>query len=560
MLRIGVMLDSLSVSRWGAEMLQQIHGSPCAKIELLIINCRKTPSRQPLMSSMATHWRSIPAVGWRYALELFHRCVLEGKSRLDDPFQKVPLPDGIGDIAKLEVVPIAKRFSDYLSPDDTERVRSYELDVIVRLGFRILRGEILNVPRFGLWSLHHGDNRVCRGGPAGFWESMLGWPTTGSTLQILTEDLDNGQVLARTSVATNRWSVQENRANLFWKTAELIPRKLAELHRLGSDVFFQRAAAKNLRPMTYCRPMYKAPNNRQLFQLVTKRLMDKTRNLVREKTTNDRWLLLYSIGEETSSSFWRFRPIAPPAERYWADPHALYRDGTYYVFFEDYCLRTGLGQISVIAIDEKGRVSRARTALKRDYHLSYPFVFEWDGQTYMIPETGARRSVELYRCAQLPDQWEHVMNLMDGVHLVDVTLHYDQRRWWLFAGRASHRRGSRSDETVLFFADDFRTTDWQPHPCNPIADEVTASRPAGALFSRHGRLYRPVQNCAWHYGYGFQLCEVTELSPDNFEEHIVDSITPDWNPKIVGTHTFTHVGKLTVIDALQRNYRWSRWG
>ena len=89
------------------------------------------------------------------------------------------------------------RFCDYLSDEDVSRIRAANVDVLLRFGFRILKGPILRAAKHGVWSYHHGDNQVNRGGPAGFWEVMLNRPTTGSVLQILNEDLDNGRVIYR---------------------------------------------------------------------------------------------------------------------------------------------------------------------------------------------------------------------------------------------------------------------------------------------------------------------------------------------------------------------------
>ncbi len=37
------------------------------------------------------------------------------------------------------------------------------------------------------------------------------------------------------------------------------------------------------------------------------------------------------------------------------------------------------GHISVIRMDEQGVYSEPVKVLERPYHLSYPFVFEWEG-------------------------------------------------------------------------------------------------------------------------------------------------------------------------------------
>jgi len=97
----------------------------------------------------------------------------------------------------------APRRRGVLSKVVKKRIRSYHLDVLVRLGFRILRGGILQAARYGVWSYHHGDNKVNRGGPPGFWEVLEGHAVTGSILQRLNDELDNGTVLCRSFSATD---------------------------------------------------------------------------------------------------------------------------------------------------------------------------------------------------------------------------------------------------------------------------------------------------------------------------------------------------------------------
>ena len=51
-------------------------------------------------------------------------------------------------------------------------------------------------------------------------------------------------------------------------------------------------------------------------------------------------------------------------------------------------------------VDKDGNWSAPVRALERDYHLSYPFIFEWESRLYMIPETTVTRQVELYLCTE----------------------------------------------------------------------------------------------------------------------------------------------------------------
>src|SRR2546429_3233758 len=82
--------------------------------------------------------------------------------------------------------------------------------------------------RFGIISFHHGDNRINRGGPAGFWECYYEWPQTGFIIQRLTEELDAGDVLVRGSYAT-RYYYSLNQAHLYKKSNTHLKNLLARI-------------------------------------------------------------------------------------------------------------------------------------------------------------------------------------------------------------------------------------------------------------------------------------------------------------------------------------------
>ena len=86
-------------------------------------------------------------------------------------FKTVDLDSLITNVKTMKVRPNSTKFSDRFKKD-ISKIKQYDLDVIIRLGFKILRGDILNLPKYGIWSYHHADNNVNRGGPAGYWEVL----------------------------------------------------------------------------------------------------------------------------------------------------------------------------------------------------------------------------------------------------------------------------------------------------------------------------------------------------------------------------------------------------
>jgi hypothetical protein len=126
------------------------------------------------------------------------------------------------------------------------------------------------------------------------------------------------------------------------------------------------------------------------------------------------------------------RRIPNPPGRYLADPFPFEHGGRHYLFVEDYSVKNAQGVISVLESAPHGFWSHPRPVMRRDHHLSYPFVFEHDGVTYMIPETGEAGRVELHRVVDFPDTCVLERVLLDGLTAVDATVHADDGLLWLF--------------------------------------------------------------------------------------------------------------------------------
>ena len=44
--------------------------------------------------------------------------------------------------------------------------------------------------------------------------------------------------------------------------------------------------------------------------------------------------------------------------------------------------------------------------LEEPWHLSYPFLIEWGGDIWMIPESSTNRDIAIYRAVDFPLKWE----------------------------------------------------------------------------------------------------------------------------------------------------------
>ena len=260
------------------------------------------------------------------------------------------------------------------------------------------------------------------------------------------------------------------------------------------------------------------------------------------------WFLMYDLHDQISTSFWRFKKIIPPRDRFWADPHVFFKDDTYYIFIEEYIYEKKKAHISLIEMQQSGKYSSPVKILEEPFHLSYPHVFDHNGTLYMIPETQQANSINLYECTDFPNMWKHQATLLDSVDAVDSTILFYKNKWWLFTNIAEPEGTSINNELYLFYSDNLVSHNWNSHPLNPIISDVRGARPAGKILERNGKLYRPSQCCSPWYGYGIKLNEIVVLTENNYLEREIAFIEPKWDKKLNGVHTLCHENRLTMID------------
>ncbi len=336
-------------------------------------------------------------------------------------------------------------------------------------------------------------------------------------------------------------SVARNRRALLSKTAELPARALREAQRSGRAWLEQCRLASGLADSGGPSPISTLS---KIGSRIVRRSLEKALGV-------EQWSLAFRFGagRAVPPDLAGFTRITPPADRDWADPFALEKNGRHYVFFEERVHGSAKGRIAMLELGPDGRRSEPVRVLERDYHLSHPFVLEHDGELYLIPESARNLSVEAYRCVDFPRVWrlEHV--LLDGVRLVDATFHRAPERWWMFANGAAGASRVFDDDLHLYHAPMLFGA-WQPHRRNPVKSDARCTRPAGALYWHNGALYRPAQVCAPRYGAGLCVNRVLRLTPTEYAERQVESLAPAAG--LLGIHTVNRAGALTVVDFLAR--------
>ncbi|TDN82180.1 hypothetical protein DET49_12534 [Salegentibacter sp. 24] len=532
MVRIGLLLDNLKIKRWQNEIINYIKSHPNLELTTFIINANKPKY-------------VVPGSFFYRASQVLDRKIFPVKK---DVFKEISLEKNEKDLPIYYIEGEEKRFSYRVAIKDIERIKDLDLDIMIRFGFGILRGGILDAAKNGVWSLHHGDNRINRGGPPAFWEVANREDVTGITLQKLSEELDGGKVIKRSFIKTNTTSFYRNKNEAFWAGIELFNLALDELSRGILKYEVEKSSFQ-----FYCHPLYKDPDNSTSVKILLLFWSRRILEVAKEKFSFPQWYILYKFKKDSflEKNIFRYKTLYPPKGYDWADPFIIKENQRFYLFFEEIKIGTGNGHISLFQFDEKGTLLNERPVevLNEEYHLSYPFIFKEDSNYYMLPESADANELWLYKSEEFPERWKKYQKIFSNKQIYDASLYFHEGYWYLFGTEKLSEGGNRDQYLHLYYSKELDSENWVSHPLNPLSLDVRGARPAGKIFKENGRLLRPTQIGAPKYGYGIQINEIKQLSTTEFIEEKLSDILPKWDKDLLAAHTLNFEEGFTVIDA-----------
>lgn len=231
--------------------------------------------------------------------------------------------------------------------------------------------------------------------------------------------------------------------------------------------------------------------------------------------------------------------------RFVADPFIVVNNGKFFLFFEVMNRQTNQGDIGYAESDDGKTWKYKQIIIDEPFHLSYPYVFEWNNEYYLIPESHQDFSVRLYKATSFPSKWVYMGNLLSGFQCVDPSIFRYKDKWWLFVATGAN------NVLNLFYSDKL-LRGWQPHPLNPIIKlNKHIARPGGRVILYNGKPYRFTQDCEPSYGLQVFAFEITELSEARYHEKIVSE-----TPVVTKTGNRWNSAGMHQVDVIKVGNRW----
>lgn len=255
------------------------------------------------------------------------------------------------------------------------------------------------------------------------------------------------------------------------------------------------------------------------------------------------------IREKRSELSFEWMPMKD-ASISWADPF-IFRDadGKVNILFESVSTVKLDGNISLITCDEKLQPVSEKVILDNGHHLSYPFIYEENGTTWVIPENAFSGKLIAYEFDHATKELRSPVVILP-MPVIDPTILKKDGKYWLFCTML----GDALNRDLHIFLSDKLSGPYVPHAGNPVKSDLVGSRPAGKFIEVDGEIYRPTQNCASYYGESISINRITKLTTTEFEEELHMKIEPNKNDEFnYGIHTINAVDDVIIVDG-QKTY------
>jgi hypothetical protein len=426
---------------------------------------------------------------------------------------------------------------------DLATVREMGADLLINCCYAILPEEIFSMSRFGILVL----SLYISWQTGGFWEVYFRKDQTFFSIKQYTDKPENEKTVFAGAFPTQLY-FSLNQAVLCLKSffyLKEIVNCLAQNQTLSSFKSNNEfLASPHIREVFH-----------SIFRMICKSFSLRLVKLFFHKQKVYQWGVAFQHTHWLEADLAKGIKISNPPDHFLADPFVITYNGVNYCFVEDFAYNVSKGIIAVYRLC-KDHAERSGEALVEPYHLSFPYLFQFESKMYMLPDTRKSGELRLYECFEFPLKWQLKTVLMKDVNVVDTMVFNYNKTWWLLTNMDPGLSGERCSELFLFYSDDLFSGKWHPHPANPIYVDSNRARNGGLLYDKNGAIYRVSQRQGYNlYGKSTSINKIVYLDKFQYKEQELSQNKPDFFSNIAGTHHMHGNNEVVVFDYAQWVYR-----
>lgn len=280
---------------------------------------------------------------------------------------------------------------------------------------------------------------------------------------------------------------------------------------------------------------------------IVDRILNKFLGRVYRHKEDPTWHIAHTLSNPIQDSRLKLTYIKNPSGFFLADPFVVNQGTKSYCFVEQYDNVANRGHISVFPITSSSDVPLT-PILVEDFHMSFPFIFEYMGEHYMCPETSRIGEIRLYKATKFPYQWNFFATIMKCVSAADTMIFEMNGKWWMFTNIDRAGLGTHNLELHIYFSDSPLSNSWKPHKLNPIYQDCLKARNGGILKDAIDT-YRVSQIQGFsQYGEGIRINRIVVLNENEYSEIEVKRYVKDFARNSKGNHHMHSDGGIVVLD------------
>lgn len=546
--KIGILIRAHSTAADVADLVNQLRLAGVNDIQLFEL--RDTVSVSPRGTGLFRHLRSLRCLTKNLLLDGIVKIELlllnyKGKT-------KIP-PDGATIISIYEsrkLIHVYRKASDneeYLGIADITAIADFGADILLQLDQPKPPPGLSEAGKCGVLELIYSADTHAFGPRPGFWASYYRKNKTEFQIRHYLPGMSTGKSILHGSFATRLLFSETHQTVLRQANAQLVSIMLQMLRKVRT------LPSRKERDFDFS-PDYAPSLTILLFYILKASYRITCKFLRRAFNVKQKWSLVLSAGPWTSTDNNGALRIEPPKGKFWADPFLLEEENRHYCFVEEYDYKSKKGHISVLSI-ENSKATLLGRCIEKSFHLSFPYIFRYDGHLYMCPEASASNEITLYRSEEFPLKWQTHSIAMKNVSAVDTMIFEFEGNWWMFTNIDNSGAHDYGSALHIFFSKTPIDGKWRAHAMNPIIVDSRGGRNGGLIIDG-GRIFRGAQIQGYdQYGQGLAINEITLLSESQYAETERKAFGPCRRNGIVGIHHISSIGDLTIMDQLTDRFQ-----